>query len=178
MGQLGADLGPTWSRLGANMGQHGPTWVRLGANMSQHWPSWGQLGVNLGSTWANLRPTGADMQQLGVNLGPTRANMVARGQLGVNMYLGKPEKLVFRLDGSTIFTKLYVSPWTRFGRPWGCLGRSWARLGWTSGEALGTPWEALGTPWRIFLEDLGKTLEEPPGRAFRIHVDPQDSQPP
>ena len=43
------------------------------------------------------------MQQLKVNLGPTRANMVARGQLGVNMYLGKPEKLVFRLDGSMIF---------------------------------------------------------------------------
>ena len=63
------------------------------------------------------------MQELGVNLGPTRANMVARGQLGVNMYLGKPEKLVFRLDGSTIFTKLYVSPWTRFGRPWRRLGR-------------------------------------------------------
>ena len=116
------------------------------------------------------------MQQLGINLGPTRANIVAWGQLGVNMYLAKPEKLVFRLDGSTIFTKLYVSPWTRFGRPWGCLGRSWARLGWTSGEALGTPWEALGTPWRIFLEDLGKTLEEPPGRAFRIHVDSQASQ--
>ena len=80
------------------------------------------------------------MQQLGVNLGPIWANMVARGQLGVNMYLGKPEKLVFRLDGNTIFTKLYVSPWTRFGRPWGCLGRSRARLGWTSGKALGTPW--------------------------------------
>ena len=43
------------------------------------------------------------MQQLGVNLGPTRANVVARGQLGVNMYLGKLEKLVFRLDGSTNF---------------------------------------------------------------------------
>ena len=166
--------GPTWSPLGANMGQHGPTWVRLGANMSQHGPTWGQLGVNLGSTWANLRPTGADMQQLGVNLGPTRANMVARGQLGVNMYLGKPEKLVFRLDGSTIFTKLYVSPWTRFGRPWGCLGRSWGRLGWTSGEVLGTTWEALGTPGRTFLEDLGKTLEEPPGRAFRIHVEREE----
>ena len=112
------------------------------------------------------------MQQHGVNLGPARANMVARGHLGVNMHLAKPEKLMFRLDGSMIFPKLYASPWTRFGRPWGCLGRSWARLGWTSGEALGTPWEALGAPWRIFLEDLGKTLEEPPGRAFRIHVDP------
>ena len=32
------------------------------------------------------------MQELGVNLGPIRANMVAWGQLGVNMYLGKPEK--------------------------------------------------------------------------------------
>ena len=54
------------------------------------------------------------MQQVGVNLGPTRANMVARGQLGANMYFGKPEKLVFRLDGSTIFTKLHFSPWTCF----------------------------------------------------------------
>ena len=82
MRHLGANLGPTW-------GQHGPTW--------------GQLGVNLGSTCSNLRPTGANMQQLGVNLWPTRANMVARGQLGVNMYFAKPEKLVFRLDGSNIF---------------------------------------------------------------------------
>ena len=109
------------------------------------------------------------MQQLGVNLGPTWANMVARGQLGVNMYLGKPEKLVFRLDGSTIFTKLYVSPWTRFGRPWGCLGRSWARLGWTSGEALGTPWEALGLaledllggPWKNLGRTSWKSLQDP-----------------
>ena len=118
------------------------------------------------------------MQQLGVNLWPTRANMVARAQLGVNMYLAKPEKLVFRLDGSMIFTKLYVSPWTRFGRPCGCLGKSWARLLWTSGEALGTPWEALGTPWRIFLEDLGKILEEPLGRPFRIHVESQNCEGP
>ena len=161
--------GPTRANLGSTWGQHEPTWANLG-------PTWGQLGVNLGSTWANLRPTGANMQQLGVNLGPTWANMVARGQLGVNMYLAKPEKLVFRLDGSTIFTKLYVSPWTRFGRPWGCLGRSWGRLGWTSGEVLGTTWEASGTPGRTFLEDLGKTLEEPPGRAFRIHVDRQKPQ--
>ena len=43
------------------------------------------------------------MQQLGINLGPTQANIVAWGQLVVNMYLAKPEKLVFRLDGSTIF---------------------------------------------------------------------------
>ena len=155
---------PTW-------GQHGPNWVRLGANLNQHGPTWGQLGVNLGPTWANLKPTGAKMQQLGVDLGPTRAIMVARGQLGVTMYLAKPAKLVFRLDGNTIFTKLYVSPWTRVGRPWGCLGRSWVRLGWTSGEALGTPWKALGTPWRSFLEDLGKTLAEPPGRPPRIHVE-------
>ena len=111
------------------------------------------------------------MQELGVNLGPTQANMVARAQLGINMYLAKPEKLAFRLDGSTIFTKLYLSPWTRFGRPCGCLGRSRERLGRVSGEALGTPWESLGTTWRTFLEDLGKTLEEPPGRAFRIHVE-------
>ena len=111
------------------------------------------------------------MQQFGINLGPTRADMVARGQLGVNMHLAKPEKLVFRLNGSTIFMKLYVSLWTRFGRPWGCLGRSWARLGWMSGEALGMPWEALGTPWRIFSEDLGKTLKESLGRALSIHVE-------
>ena len=116
------------------------------------------------------------MQQLGVNLGPTRANMVARGHCGVNMYIGKPEILVFRLDGSTIFTKFYVSPWTRFGRPWGCLGRSWARLGWTSGETLGTPWKALGTSLRILLGDLRKTLEEPPGRPLRIHVEPQPAK--
>ena len=43
------------------------------------------------------------MQQLGVDLKPTPANMVARGQLGVNMYLAKPAKSVFRLDGSMIF---------------------------------------------------------------------------
>ena len=101
------------------------------------------------------------MQQLGINLGPTRANIVAWGQLGVNMYLAKPEKLVFRLDGSTIFTKLYVSPWTRFRRPWGCLGRSRARLGWTSGEALGTPWEALGTPWEALGAPWKDLLGEP-----------------
>ena len=154
----------------------GPTWANTGQLGSDLGPTWGQLGVNLGPIWTNLRPTGANMQQLGINLGPTRANTVAWGQLGVNMYFAKPEQLVFRLDGSTIFTKLYVSPWTRFGRPWGCLGRSWARLGWTSGEALGAPWEALGTPWRTFLQNLGKTLEEPPGRAFRIHVDRQTPQ--
>jgi len=82
------------------------------------------------------------MQQLGVNLGPTWANMVARGQLGLNMYLGKPEKLVFRLDGNTIFTKLYVSPWTRFGRPWRRLGR----FGHALGGRLGRPWGRLGRP--------------------------------
>ena len=79
------------------------------------------------------------MGHLGVNLGPTWANMATPGQLGANMYFAKPLQLVFRFDGSTIFTKLYLSPWERFGRPWGCLGRSWAPLGWTSGEALGTP---------------------------------------
>ena len=104
------------------------------------------------------------MQQLGVNLGPTRANMVARGQLGVNMYLGKPEKLVFRLDGSTIFTKLYVSPWTRFGRPWDALGglgdalggrleRSWGRLGRPSGHLGGPSWRTLEKPCKILLEE-------------------------
>ena len=113
-------------------------------------PTWGQLEANLGPIWINLRPTGANMQQLGINWGPTRANMVARGQLGINMYLAKPEKLVFRLHGNTIFTKLCVSPWTRFGTPWGCLGRSW------------------GAPWRIFMEDLGKTLEELPGRRKNL----------
>ena len=90
------------------------------------------------------------MQELGINLDPTRANMVARGQLGVNMYLGKPEKLVFRLDGSTIFTKLYVSPWTRFGRPWRGLGRSRHALG----GRLGRPWGRLGRPWGTLVEDL------------------------
>ena len=162
------------------MGQHGPTWILLGANLSQHGPTWGQLGVNLGSTSASLRPTGANMQELGVNLGPTRANMVARGQLGVNMYLGKPEKLVFRLDGNTIFMKLYVSPWTRFGRPWRGLGRSRHALGGRLGRPwghLGRPWGHLeGPSWRTFLENPGKTLEEPPGRAFRIHVDRQGPQ--
>ena len=140
MGQLQAHLEPTEANTGQLGSDLGPTCANLG-----------QLGVNMGPTWANLRPTGANMQQLGVNLWPTRANMVVWAQLGVYMYFAKPEKLVFRLDGSTIFTKLYVSPWTHFRRPRGCLGRSWARLGWTSGEALGTPWEALGTPWRIFL---------------------------
>ena len=169
MGQLEAHL--------ANMRQHGPTWVRLRASWSQHGPTWGQLGVNLGSTWANLRPTGVNMQQLGVNLGPTRANMVARGQLGVNMYLGKPEKLVFRLDGSTIFTKLYVSPWTRFGRPWRGLGRSRHVLG----GRLGKPWGRLGRPWGHLGGPSWRTLEkpgeEPPGRAFRIHVAPPKPEP-
>ena len=173
-----ANLEPTWGQHGSTQAnldpirdQLEPTWANLGS-------TWGQLGVNLGPIWANVRLTGVNFQQLRINLGPTRANMVARGQLEVNMCLAKPEKSVFRLDGSTMITKLYVSPWTRFGRPWGCLGKSWARLGWTSGEALGTPWEALGTPWRIFLEELGKTLEEPPGRAFRIHVEPQNCEGP
>ena len=40
------------------------------------------------------------MQELEVNLGPTRANMVARGQLGVNMYLGKPENQCFASTGA------------------------------------------------------------------------------
>ena len=142
--------GPTRANLGPTWGQLEPTWANLG-------PTWGQLRVNLGQLEAN-------MQELGVNLGPTRANMVARGQLEVNMYFGKPEKLVSRFDGRTIFTKLYVSPWTRIGRPWRGLGRSWARRGWTSGEAL-------GTAWMTFLESLAKTLEELPGRAFRIHVE-------
>ena len=152
------------------MSQHRPTWVRLGANLSQHGPTWGQLGVNLGSTSANLRPTGANMQELGVHLGPTRANMVARGQLRVNMYLGKPEKLVFRLDGSTIFTKLYVSPWTRFGRPWrglgrsrhalgGRLGRPWGRLGRLWGHLGGPSWRTMEKPWKNLLEEpLESTL--------------------
>ena len=57
------------------------------------------------------------MQELGVNLGPTRANMVARGQLGLNMYLGKPEKLVFRLDYEIVrFT--VDTLWKALERPW------------------------------------------------------------
>ena len=91
---------------------------------------------------------------MGSTWGQLGANMAPLGQLGANMSLAKPEKLMFRLDRRTLLTKLYVSPWTRFGRPWGCLGRSWVRLGWTSGEALGTPWKALGTPWRILLGKL------------------------
>ena len=80
------------------------------------------------------------MQQLGINLGPTRANMVARGQLGINMYLAKPEKLVFRFDRSTIFTKF-----VRF-----TVDMLW--------KALGMPWEVLGTPWVDIWRGLGDAL--------------------
>ena len=97
------------------------------------------------------------MQELGVYLGQTRANMVAWGQLGVNMYLGKPEKLVFRLDGSTIFTKLYVSQWTRFGRPWRGLGRSRRALGGRQGK----PWGRLGRPWGLLGGPSWRTLQKP-----------------
>merc|ERR1712078_285589 len=86
--------------------------------------------------------------------------MVARGQLGINMYFAKPEKSAFRLDGSTIFTKLYISPWTRFGRPWGCLGRSWGRLGRPWGHLGGPSWRTLEKPWKNLLKEAsGSTLE-------------------
>ena len=58
------------------------------------------------------------MQELGVNLGPTRANMVARGQLGVNMYLGKPEKLVFPHDFYEIVRFTVNTLWKALERPW------------------------------------------------------------
>ena len=80
-------------------------------------------------------------------MAPTWANMDQLGQLRANMDVAKPEKLAFRLDGNTIFTKLHVSPWDRLGSPW---GTPWGTLGTPWGAirgALGTPWEALGTPW-------------------------------
>ena len=164
---------PTWGRHGPTRADLGPTWGQLVPTCANLGPTSGQLRVSFGQLEANR----SNMQELGVNFGPTRANIVARGQLGVNMYLGKPEKSVFRLDGSTIFTKLYVSPWTRFGRPWRGLGRSRHALG----GRLGRPWGRLGRPWgpswRTFLQDLGKTLEEPPGRAFRVHVNPKPPKP-
>ena len=112
------------------------------------------------------------MQEIGANLGPTRANMVARGQLGVNMYLGKPEKFVFCFDGSTIFTKLYVSPWTRFGRPLrgfgrsrhalgGRLGRPWGRLGRPWGHLGGPSWRTLEKPWKNSLEEPSESTLTP-----------------
>ena len=64
--------------------------------------------------------------------------------------------------------------WERLGEasgtPGEALGRPWGRLGGLGG-ALGGRGPALGTPWRTFVEDLGKTLGEPPGTGFRIHVE-------
>ena len=94
------------------------------------------------------------MQELGVNLGPTRANMVARGPLGVNMYFAKPEKLVFRFDGSTVLrnSTFHRGPALEGLRDaFGSLGHA---LGGRLGRPWGTPWEALGASGRIFLEDL------------------------
>ena len=137
----------------------------------------GKLGANLGSTWANLKPTGANMQQLGVDLGPTRANMVARGQLGVTMYLAKPAKLVFRLDGNTIFQNctfhrghaleglrdalggLGHALGERLGRR--RLGRPWGHLG-------GSFWRTLEKPWKNLLEEPSEsTLTPKTARALR-----------
>ena len=106
------------------------------------------------------------MQQLGINLGPTRANIGAWGQLGVNMYLAKPEKLMFRLDGSTIFTKLYVSPsvdtlWKALEMPWEVLGTPWVDVWGGLGDALealgDTLEDLLGGPWK----NLGRTSWKP-----------------
>ena len=72
------------------------------------------------------------MQQLGVNLGPTRANMVARGQLGVNMYIAKPEKLVISLRREHDFYEI-----VRF--------------------TVDTLWKALGMPGKVLLENFGKS---------------------
>jgi hypothetical protein len=60
LSQRGADVEPTWSRRGANMGDNvGPTmWSQRGANVE---PTWSQSGTNLEPTWsqrgANLEPT-------------------------------------------------------------------------------------------------------------------------
>ena len=77
------------------------------------------------------------MGQLKANLVPTWANLNQLGQLGANMVVAKPEKLTFRLDGTTIFTKLLVSLFERLGRPRGRLGKLWGRLERPFGEAWG-----------------------------------------
>ena len=51
MGQLGANLGPTWGQLGpawANLGQLGAHLVQTWPNMGQHEAPWDQLGANMG----------------------------------------------------------------------------------------------------------------------------------
>ena len=53
-------------------------------------------------------------------------------------------------------------PWGALGTPWEALGAPWETFG-TPLECLGNALEGLGGPsWKTFLEDLGKTLEEPP----------------
>ena len=105
------------------------------------------------------------MGQLKTKLVPTWANLGQLGQLGANMDVAKPEKSVFRLDGSTIFTKLYVSSWKHLGNPsgmpWEVLGTPWVDVWGGLGDALGgcgdteNPWEAFGDPWESSAESLG-----------------------
>ena len=100
------------------------------------------------------------MGQLKANLVPTWANLGQLGQLGANMDVAKPEKLAFRLDGNTIFTKLRVSLWERLGRRRGRLGRPGGRLG----EPFGEPWGRLGRPWGTPGGAMGDAKKSP-GKA-------------
>ena len=78
-----------------------------------------------------------------------------RGHLGASMDMPEPEKLTFRLDGSTIFAKLHRS--LRIATSTGKDGL---------GGLPGTPWRALGAlrgllgrPWAALEDYLGKPLK-------------------
>ena len=142
MGQLGANLGPTWGQLGANMG---PTWGLLGANLGQ-----------LGALWGQPRPAWANTSQRGLIWGQLEATM--DGEI--------IEKPLFFLGFSNILKKSLEAFWNALGdplgTPWGALGDALGRPGGRLGKhwgSLGRPGARLGKP---FFEDLPwKTLGKP-----------------
>ena len=145
-------MGPTWSQLGANLG---PTWANLGqpgANMSQHGPTGHQRG-------ANLEPTWDCMGQL--------------GHLRANMDVAKPEKLAFRLDGSTIFTNCTFHHGNALEALRGRVGKPWGR----PGEPFGQPWGRLGRPWGT----PGRAMGDANGgqaKQGRSEAEPRPKRPP
>ena len=81
MGQLGANLEPTWGLFGPTSGQFGPARGQLGST----WPGLGRLGLargqsgpKLGPCWGQLGPIlGLILGQLGFNLAPTAVQQTA-----------------------------------------------------------------------------------------------------
>ena len=95
--------------------------------------------------------------------------MAALGQLGANMCLAKSEKLVFRLDGSSIFSEIarvtVDTLWKALGMPWEVLGTPWVDVWGGLGDALrglrDTLEDLLGGPWKNLGRTSWKSLQDP-----------------